>query len=41
MNHGGLAYWPGARAFGEPCYDPDSRCADPWLLVNLREIDAS
>jgi putative hemolysin len=31
----------GARACGEPCYDPDFNCADILVLVKVREIDAS
>jgi putative hemolysin len=31
----------GARACGEPCYDPAFNCADILVLVNVREIDAS
>lgn len=31
----------GAKACGEPCYDPDFRCADFLVLVKVREIDAS
>lgn len=31
----------GARACGEPCYDPDFNCADILVLVNVHEIDAS
>jgi putative hemolysin len=31
----------GARACGEPCYDPAFHCADILVLVNVAEIDAS
>lgn len=31
----------GARACGEPCYDPAFNCADILVLVNVRDIDAS
>ena len=31
----------GARACGEPCYDPAFNCADILVKVNVREIDAS
>ncbi len=31
----------GARACGEPCYDPDFNCADVLVLVKVHEIDAS
>ncbi len=31
----------GARACGEPCYDPSFNCADILVLVRVREIDAS
>lgn len=31
----------GARACGEPCYDPAFNCADILVLVNVREIDGS
>jgi putative hemolysin len=31
----------GARACGEPCYDPAFNCADILVLVNVREIDSS
>jgi putative hemolysin len=31
----------GARACGEPCYDPAFNCADILVLVNVAEIDAS
>lgn len=31
----------GARACGEPCYDPDFNCADILVLVNIDEIDSS
>ena len=30
----------GARACGEPCYDPAFDCADVLVLVNVAEIDA-
>jgi putative hemolysin len=31
----------GAKACGEPCYDPDFNCADILVLVNVNEIDGS
>jgi putative hemolysin len=31
----------GARAYGEPCYDPAFNCADILMLVEVREIDSS
>ena len=31
----------GARACGEPCYDPAFNCADVLVLVNVGDIDAS
>jgi len=31
----------GARACGEPCYDPDFDCADILVLVDVSEINAS
>ena len=31
----------GARACGEPCYDPAFNCADFLVLVKVREIDGS
>lgn len=31
----------GARACGEPCYDPAFNCADILVLVNVRDIDSS
>lgn len=31
----------GARACGEPCWDPAFRCADILVLVNVVEIDAA
>ncbi len=31
----------GARACGEPCYDPAFNCADILVMVNVNEIDAS
>jgi len=31
----------GARACGEPCYDPAFNCADILVQVNVAEIDAS
>ena len=31
----------GARACGEPCYDPAFNCADILVLVNVKEIDSS
>jgi putative hemolysin len=31
----------GARACGEPCYDPDFNCADILVLAKVNEIDAS
>lgn len=31
----------GARACGEPCYDPSFHCADILVLVNVNEIDSS
>lgn len=31
----------GARACGEPCYDPAFNCADILVLVNVEDIDAS
>lgn len=31
----------GARACGEPCYDPAFNCADILVLVKVHEIDAS
>ncbi len=31
----------GARACGEPCYDPEFNCADVLVLVNVGDIDAS
>ena len=31
----------GAKACGEPCFDPAFNCADVLVLVNVHEIDAS
>lgn len=28
----------GARACGEPCWDPDFNCADVFMLLNLKEM---